>query len=184
MLAQLVHSDERHVSFQLPPTAHMILQADATDTVYYQVLGGQRELLGGEAKLPLPQDDEKLITQELRLRDDDATRAIWPSIVLARCSGGAPTGRPCLPLEWRAIPSRTSQLRFRPWRPFSSSSAPGLRSRSRCWPSLRWSTRCMRSLMACIRDCSTDGVAFDIGFLRELNLADLLERVRLMGGLD
>ena len=71
VLAQLVHSDERHVSFQLPPTAHMILQADATDTVYYQVLGGQRELLGGEAKLPLPQDDEKLITQELRLRDDE-----------------------------------------------------------------------------------------------------------------
>mgnify|MGYP003332096341 FL=1 len=71
VLAQLVHSDERHVSFQLPPTAHMIWQADATDTVYYQVLGGQRELLGGEAKLPLPQDDEKLITQELRLRDDE-----------------------------------------------------------------------------------------------------------------
>ena len=71
VLAQLVHSDERHVSFQLPPTAHMILQADATDTVYYQVLGGQRELLGGDAKLPLPLDDEKMVTQELRLRDDE-----------------------------------------------------------------------------------------------------------------
>ncbi len=43
-----------------------------------------------------------------------ATRATWPSIVLARCSGGAPTGMPCLPFECRAMPSRTSHVRFRP----------------------------------------------------------------------
>ncbi len=70
VLAQLVQSNEQQVSFQLPATAHLILHADATDTVYYQVLGGRSELLGGDAELPLPQDDEKLITDELRLRDD------------------------------------------------------------------------------------------------------------------
>jgi two-component system, OmpR family, sensor histidine kinase TctE len=70
VLAQLVQSDETHVRFQLPDTAHRILHADATDTVYYQVLGGRSELLGGEAKLPLPQDDEKFVTDEMRLRDD------------------------------------------------------------------------------------------------------------------
>ena len=43
-----------------------------------------------------------------------ATRATWPSMVLARCSGGAPTGMPCLPFECRAMPSRTSHVRFRP----------------------------------------------------------------------
>ena len=43
-----------------------------------------------------------------------ATRATWPSIVLARCSGGAPTGMPCLPFECRAMPSRTSHVRFSP----------------------------------------------------------------------
>ena len=43
-----------------------------------------------------------------------ATRAIWPSIVLARCSGSAPTGMPLLPFECRAMPSRTSHVRFRP----------------------------------------------------------------------
>jgi two-component system sensor histidine kinase TctE len=70
VLAQLVQSDDQHVSFQLPATAHQILHADATDTVYYQVLGAHSELLGGEANLPLPQDDEKLVTDELRVRDD------------------------------------------------------------------------------------------------------------------
>lgn len=70
VLAQLVQSDDTHVRFQLPDTAHRILHADATDTVYYQVLGGRSELLGGEAKLPLPQDDEKFVTDEMRLRDD------------------------------------------------------------------------------------------------------------------
>ena len=69
-LAQLVQSDERTVSFHLPLSAHQILHADETDTVYYQVLGGNGELLGGEAGLPMPQDDEKLVTNELRIRDD------------------------------------------------------------------------------------------------------------------
>lgn len=69
-LAQLVQSDERTVSFHLPLSAHQILHADETDTVYYQVLGGNGELLSGEAGLPMPQDDEKLVTNELRIRDD------------------------------------------------------------------------------------------------------------------
>ena len=43
-----------------------------------------------------------------------ATRAICPSIVLARCSGSAPTGMPLFPFEWRAMPSRTSHVRFSP----------------------------------------------------------------------
>ena len=69
-LAQLVQSDERTVSFHLPLSAHQILHADETDTIYYQVLGGNGELLSGEASLPMPQDDEKLVTNELRIRDD------------------------------------------------------------------------------------------------------------------
>ncbi len=70
-LAQLVHSDDKRVSFQLSQAARDILHADETDAVYYQVLGGDGELLDGEARLPLPQDDEKLVTNELRLRDDN-----------------------------------------------------------------------------------------------------------------
>ena len=43
-----------------------------------------------------------------------ATRMICPSIVLERSSGAMPTGAPDFPFECFAMPSRTSQLRFRP----------------------------------------------------------------------
>lgn len=69
-LAQLVQIDQRQVAFQLPHPAREILHADETDQVYYQVLGSQGEFLSGEALLPLPQDDEKLVTDELHIRDD------------------------------------------------------------------------------------------------------------------
>ncbi|NDC61515.1 MAG: sensor histidine kinase [Betaproteobacteria bacterium] len=69
-LAQLVQSDQRQVRFQLPQSAHEILHADETDHVYYQVMGARGEFLSGERSLPPPQDDEKLVTEELRLRDD------------------------------------------------------------------------------------------------------------------
>ena len=39
---------------------------------------------------------------------------ICPSIVLARTAGGMPTGAPDFPFECFAMPSRTSQVRFRP----------------------------------------------------------------------
>ena len=70
VLAQLVKSDASQVSFHLPSTSAIFLRADDTDKVYFQVLGGSSELLGGDAHLPPPQDDEKLVTDELRLRDD------------------------------------------------------------------------------------------------------------------
>ena len=69
-LAQLVQSDESTVRFELPLPASEILHADETDDVYYQVLGAKGEYLGGDKELPLPQEDEKLVTDELRLRDD------------------------------------------------------------------------------------------------------------------
>jgi len=69
-LAQLVQSDERQVKFQLPLPEHEILHADETDKVFYQVLGAKGEFLSGDPSLPLPHDDEKLVTDELRIRDD------------------------------------------------------------------------------------------------------------------
>jgi len=69
-LAELVQSDDQSVRFSFPQPAHEILHADETDQVYYQVLGAQGEFLSGDSELPLPQDDEKLVTDELRMRDD------------------------------------------------------------------------------------------------------------------
>lgn len=69
-LAQLVQSDETSVGFHLPKPANDFLLADPTDEVYYQVLGAKGEFLSGDSDLPLPQEDEKLVTDELRMRDD------------------------------------------------------------------------------------------------------------------
>jgi len=69
-LAQLVQSDETDVRFQFPKPANDFLLADPTDEVYYQVLGARGEFLSGDSDLPLPQEDEKLVTDELRMRDD------------------------------------------------------------------------------------------------------------------
>ncbi len=69
-LAALVQIDHERVKFALPQPAREILHADETDQVYYQVLGSQGEYLSGEHDLPLPMDDEKLVTNELRMRDD------------------------------------------------------------------------------------------------------------------
>ena len=69
-IAQLVQSDEQTVRFSFPQPANEILHADETNEVYYQVLGAKGEFLSGDADLPLPQEDEKLVTDELRMRDD------------------------------------------------------------------------------------------------------------------
>ncbi len=69
-LAQLVESDETSVGFHFPKPANDFLLADPTDEVYYQVLGAKGEVLSGDSDLPLPQEDEKLVTDELRMRDD------------------------------------------------------------------------------------------------------------------
>jgi two-component system sensor histidine kinase TctE len=58
-LAQLVQSDERSVSFHLPLSAHQILHADETDTVYYQVLGGNGYM--GEYSIERLWRDSKLL---------------------------------------------------------------------------------------------------------------------------
>ena len=68
-LAQLVTQNNHQMQFSLPVSAHKLLHADATDTVYYQVLGARGEFLGGERDLPPPPDDEAPFFSHVRLRD-------------------------------------------------------------------------------------------------------------------
>ena len=69
-LAQRVQSDETDVRFQFSHPFNDFLAADPTDDVFYQVLGAHGEFLSGDSDLPLPQEDEKMVTDELRMRDD------------------------------------------------------------------------------------------------------------------
>ena len=70
-LAQLVVVQQQRAVFNLPQPAREILRADDSDLVYYQVLGGHRELLSGERDFPLPPEDERPLVGEVRLRDDE-----------------------------------------------------------------------------------------------------------------
>ncbi|MBE7939449.1 MULTISPECIES: sensor histidine kinase [Ramlibacter] len=71
-LAQLVTVQNRRVAFNLPQSARELLRADESDLVYYQVMGPQGELLGGERDLPHPPDDEAPPQAgEVRLRNDE-----------------------------------------------------------------------------------------------------------------
>lgn len=68
-LAQLVTVGSARAQFNLPMPARELLRANDSDTVYYQVLGTQREFLGGERELPLPPQDEVMAPGEVRVRD-------------------------------------------------------------------------------------------------------------------
>ena len=70
-LAQLVRHDQQRVLFNLPQPAREILRADDADLIYYQVLGARGEFVSGERDFPVPPDDEKPVSGEVRLRDDE-----------------------------------------------------------------------------------------------------------------
>ncbi|MBI5279986.1 MAG: sensor histidine kinase N-terminal domain-containing protein [Burkholderiales bacterium] len=70
-LAQLVSVGDNRAVFNLPAPAREILRADDSDLVYYQVLGPQGDLLGGERDFPHPPEDEVPQPGEVRLRDDE-----------------------------------------------------------------------------------------------------------------
>jgi two-component system, OmpR family, sensor histidine kinase TctE len=57
--------------YALAPEAAALLRADASDTVFYQVLGLRGELLSGDATLPVPAEDAPVAPWELHFRDDE-----------------------------------------------------------------------------------------------------------------
>jgi len=73
VLAQLVKlsPDQQRIQFNLPQPASELLRADDADLVYYQVVGPKGELLGGGRDLTQPQDEEKLGSYDVKIRDDE-----------------------------------------------------------------------------------------------------------------
>ncbi|MEO5736307.1 MAG: sensor histidine kinase N-terminal domain-containing protein [Variovorax sp.] len=74
-LAALVTVQDKRVRFYLPQPSRDILRGDDTDRVYYQVRGAEGDLLGGDADLPLPPDDEvptdeRVFIRTERMRDE------------------------------------------------------------------------------------------------------------------
>ena len=74
-LAALVTVQDSRVRFYLPQPSRDILRGDDTDRVYYQVRSGEGDLLGGDADLPPPPEDEvptdeRVFTRTERMRDE------------------------------------------------------------------------------------------------------------------
>ena len=69
-LARLITSENQTTRFSLPISARELMRGDDTDVIYFQVLGANGELLGGERELPEPPEDEPVVMGHIRLRDD------------------------------------------------------------------------------------------------------------------
>ncbi|MDM0039433.1 sensor histidine kinase N-terminal domain-containing protein [Variovorax sp. J22G21] len=74
-LAALVTVQDKRVRFYLPQPSRDILRGDDTDRVYYQVRGAEGDLLGGDADLPPPPEDEvptdeRVFIRTERMRDE------------------------------------------------------------------------------------------------------------------
>lgn len=70
-LAQLITVKNNRLQFSLPLPARELLRADDSDTVYYQVMGARGEFMSGERNLPAPPAEEKIVLDEIRLREDE-----------------------------------------------------------------------------------------------------------------
>ena len=69
VLAQYIKVQQGQVRFSLPQPARELLRAEDSDTVYFQVLGPQGQVLGGDVELPPPAPDARNPVGEVRLRD-------------------------------------------------------------------------------------------------------------------
>ncbi|MEO3689981.1 sensor histidine kinase [Roseateles paludis] len=96
--------------YALAPEAAALLRADASDTIYYQVLGLRGELLAGDAKLPVPTDDAPPVPWELHFRDDevgiDAVRIAY----LWFAPEGAAKGSPLMLVQVAETDGKRAQL--------------------------------------------------------------------------
>ena len=69
VLAQYIKVQRDQVRFSLPQPARELLRAEDSDTVYFQVLGPQGQVLAGDVALPAPPQDARNPVGEVRLRD-------------------------------------------------------------------------------------------------------------------
>ncbi len=70
VLATHLREARGQVVLQLPMSAREVLRADASDTIYYMVLGLRGELVAGDNDLPLPPDDARPTAREVQFRSD------------------------------------------------------------------------------------------------------------------
>ena len=101
-LAEQIKVQNGRLIADIPLPASEILRADEVDTVYFQVLGTRGEFVAGDRELPLPDDDEAILPDQVRFRDDMLqgveVRVAYIHVTPAGLNQGEARGRPALPL--------------------------------------------------------------------------------------
>jgi two-component system sensor histidine kinase TctE len=69
VLVHHVRDFRGEVTLALPASAREVLRADASDNVYFMVLGLRGEFIAGDNDLPLPPDDTRPVPREVQFRD-------------------------------------------------------------------------------------------------------------------
>jgi len=69
-LSNHVHLSNGAVTLELPISTRELLRADASDNVYYMVLGLRGEFIAGDNDLPLPPEDARPVPREVQFRSD------------------------------------------------------------------------------------------------------------------
>jgi len=70
VLSNHVRESRGEVTLVLPTSAREVLRADASDSIYYMVLGLRGEFVAGDSDLPLPPEDARPIPREVQFRSD------------------------------------------------------------------------------------------------------------------
>jgi len=70
VVANHLRETRGEVVLQLPTSAREVLRADASDSMYYMVLGLRGELIAGDSDLPLPPEDSRPSVREVLFRTD------------------------------------------------------------------------------------------------------------------
>ena len=94
--------------YALAPEAAALLRVDASDTVFYQVLGVRGELLSGDAALPVPTDDAPVVPWELHFRDDEVgAESVRVAYLWVASEGQAVSGKTMLVQVAETLGKRT-----------------------------------------------------------------------------
>ncbi|HEY4541754.1 MAG TPA: sensor histidine kinase N-terminal domain-containing protein, partial [Noviherbaspirillum sp.] len=70
VLSQQVKEVDGKFALHLSDSARDVLLADEVDSVYYQVVGTEQELLGGDRDLPLPATETNRSTTQVQFRNE------------------------------------------------------------------------------------------------------------------
>ncbi|ANN78588.1 histidine kinase [Bordetella flabilis] len=95
VLARQVHTVDGKTTLDMTPPVRSLLRTDETDSVFWLVLGGHGQYLGGDRELPLPKGADVAVPGAVRY-EDSTLRGFGIRLAYTRVDPGAPAEAPAL----------------------------------------------------------------------------------------